>query len=49
MKEIDDLLNGEWLPVVETLGRDRTIGLINNGTTLDVALLICRFMSERLN
>lgn len=47
MSNIDDLLSNEWLPVCETLGRERTIKLIDNGTTLDVALLICRFMSEQ--
>lgn len=32
-----DLLRMDWFPVYRILGRDRTIGLINNGTTLDVA------------
>lgn len=32
----------EWLTIVETLGREKTIGLINNGTTLDVAKQMCR-------
>ena len=32
-----DLLRFDWFPVYNTLGRERTIGLINNGTSLDVA------------
>ena len=47
MSNIDDLLNNEWLPVCEMLGRERTIKLIDNGTTLDVAMMICRFIQDK--
>lgn len=33
-----DLIREDWLPVYKQLGRERTIKLIANGTTLDVAL-----------
>ena len=33
----NDLLLKGWVPVYKKLGRERTIGLINNGTSLDVA------------
>ena len=36
-----DLILIDWLPVYKTLGRERTIGLIKNGTTLDVAKQMC--------
>ena len=39
--EDTDLILKSWLPVYKTLGRDKTIGLIKNGTTLDVAKLTC--------
>ena len=32
-----DLLRKDWVPVYNKLGRERTIGLIKNGTSLDVA------------
>ena len=37
-----DLILQDWLPVYKTLGREKTIGLIKNGTTLDVAKQICK-------
>lgn len=33
----NDLLLKDWVPVYKKLGRERTIGLIKNGTSLDVA------------
>lgn len=33
----NDLLLTKWVPVYKKLGRERTIGLIKNGTTLKVA------------
>ena len=39
--EDTDLILKSWLPVYKTLGRDKTIGLIKNGTTLDVAKQMC--------
>ena len=33
----NDLLLKGWVPVYKKLGRERTIGLIKNGTSLDVA------------
>lgn len=32
----------DWLTIVDTLGEEKTIGLINNGTSLDVAKQICK-------
>lgn len=32
-----DLLREDWVPVYKKLGRERTIGLIKNGTSLEVA------------
>ena len=32
-----DLLRKDWIPVYTKLGRERTIGLIKNGTSLKVA------------
>lgn len=32
-----DLLRKDWIPVYKKLGRERTIGLIKNGTSLKVA------------
>ena len=40
--EDTDLILKSWLPVYKTLGRDKTIGLIKNGTTLDVANKMCK-------
>lgn len=36
-----DLLTEDWLIISDVLGDERTIGLIKNGTTLDVAKQIC--------
>ena len=33
----NDLLLTKWVPVYKKLGRERTIGLIKNGTSLKVA------------
>ena len=33
----NDLILKGWVPVYKKLGRERTIGLIKNGTSLDVA------------
>ena len=33
-----DLILDEWIPVYKALGRDKTIGLIKNNTTLEEAL-----------
>ena len=33
----NDLLLKDWVPVYKKLGRERTIGLIENGTSLEVA------------
>ena len=46
MSDIDRLLSNEWLPVAETLGRDRAAALISNGTTLAVALAMCQLMAQ---
>lgn len=32
-----DLLRKDWVPVYKKLGRERTIGLLKNGTSLNVA------------
>ena len=32
-----DLVRKDWIPVLKKLGRERTIGIIKNGTSLDVA------------
>lgn len=33
----NDLLLSKWVPVFKALGRDRTVKLIKNGTSLEVA------------
>ena len=33
-----DLVLEDWIPVYKSLGRDKTIDLVKNGTSLDVAL-----------
>lgn len=38
----NDLLLTDWVPVYKKLGRERTIGLIKNGTSLDVAKQILK-------
>lgn len=40
--EDTDLILQDWLPVYKTLGREKTIGLIKNGTTLDFAKQLCK-------
>ena len=37
-----DLLTQDWLTISDVLGIDKTIGLIKNGTTLDVAKQMCQ-------
>lgn len=37
-----DLLRKDWIPVYTKLGRERTIGLIKNGTSLEVAKQMLR-------
>ena len=41
-----DLLLKEWLPVYTKLGRTRTIGLIENGTSLPVALQMIKIKDD---
>ena len=38
----NDLLLKGWVPIYEKLGRERTIGLIKNGTSLKVAKLMIK-------
>lgn len=45
--ETPDLLREDWIPVYERLGRDRTIRLIENGTTLNVAKQMINAMDVR--
>lgn len=41
-----DLIREDWLPIYCTLGRERTIGLLENGTTLDVAKQMCEQIKQ---
>ncbi|MBO7323707.1 MAG: hypothetical protein J6U51_09025 [Bacteroidales bacterium] len=41
-----DLLRYDWVPVYTKLGREKTIGLIKNGTTLSVAKQIIKSMGK---
>lgn len=41
-----DLIRDNWIPIYKTLGREKTIGLIKNGTSLDVAKNIIKAMSQ---
>ena len=41
-----DLILEDWLPVLKKLGRERTIGLIKNGTSLEVAKAMIKVMKE---
>ena len=41
-----DLLRYDWIPVYTKLGRKRTIGLINNGTSLKVAKDMIKVMEQ---
>ena len=44
-----DLLHVDWLPVYKKLGREKTIGLIKNGTSLKVAKDIIKTMKPKKN
>ena len=44
-----DLLRYDWVPVYTKLGREKTIGLIKNGTTIDVAKKIIKTMKPKKN
>jgi hypothetical protein len=41
-----DLLRDDWIPVYRKLGRGKTIGLINNGTSLNVVKQIIKSMDK---
>ena len=41
-----DLLRKDWIPVYISLGRERTIGLIKNGTQLEVAKQMCKYKND---
>lgn len=41
-----DLLRYNWIPVYRKLGRERTIGLIKNGTSLKVAKEMIKAMKQ---
>lgn len=43
----NDLIQKDWLPIYNKLGRKRTIGLINNGTSLKVAKQIINTTSKK--
>ena len=43
-----DLLRFDWVPVYTKLGREKTIGLINNGTSLSVAKQMIKVKKEEL-
>lgn len=38
----NDLISSKWVPVYNKLGRERTIGLIKNGTSLEVVKQMLR-------
>ena len=42
-------LSNDWLPICDHLGYERTIGLIKNGTTIDVAKQIIKTMKPKKN
>ena len=44
-----DLLRYDWVPVYTKLGREKTIGLIKNGTTIDVAKKLIKTMKPKKN
>ena len=48
-KDTPDLLRYDWMKVYKKLGREKTIKLINNGTTIDVAKGMIKAMKEREN
>ena len=43
-----DLLRFDWVPIYTKLGRKKTIGLINNGTSLSVAKQMIKVKKEEL-
>lgn len=43
-----DLVRADWVPVYTKLGRDKTLGLIKNGTSLKVAKEMTKFNKEKL-
>jgi hypothetical protein len=43
-----DLLRFDWVPIYTKLGRKKTIGLINNGTSLSVAKQMIKVNKEEL-
>lgn len=43
-----DLLRFDWVPVYTKLGREKTIVLINNGTSLSVAKQMIKVKKEEL-
>lgn len=43
-----DLVRADWVPVYMKLGRDKTLGLIKNGTSLKVAKEMTKFNKEKL-
>ena len=47
-KYTPDLLRYDWVPVYTKLGREKTIGLINNGTSLKVAKEMMKVNKEEL-
>lgn len=47
-KQKPDLLRETWLPIYKKLGREKTIKLIQNGTTLKVAKEMTRIKKEDL-
>ena len=44
-----DLLRADWQTIYQKLGRHKTIGLIKNGTTLNVAKQILKTMKPKKN
>ena len=42
-----DLVRADWMSVYKRLGRDKTIGLINNGTSLKVAKEMIKQMKQK--
>lgn len=41
-----DLIMDKWIPVYKKLGRERTIGLVKNGTSLEVAKQMIKAMKK---
>lgn len=46
---ISDLLTTDWEPVYRELGHDKAIGLIKNGTSLNVAIQMVKVMKQKEN